>query len=438
MSNRLLCTTAIATLLLAGSVPLAPSFAQEADQDAVNQRIEKLEKELAELKAMVKDTADTAEHADMAAADAKKTAEQASGTAQSTEMKPVAYGAVASDTSWHLAGYATAGLVVTNSDESDSFLLGNFNPVFHFQYKDLILFEGELEFELEDGETNVELEYASMDLLLHDNLTLVIGKFLSPIGQFQERLHPAWINKAASRPAGFGHEQVEPGEEIGVQIRGGVPVGEGMKATYSLYIGNGPQVGEEGNVELEGFPEDNNNNKSFGGRIGFFPLPYLEVGGSFITAKVDGLEGTGELMPTRADFQLWGFDSAFTKGPWDVRFEFVKSTRDPFNSADDVGGTVEFFDKQSQKAWYAQAAYRLSDVTDNIHLQRMEPVFRYGQFRATNNEEFEEVTQNNYYIGLNYWLAPSFVVRGGYEIRDFTDSELSNEKLFQLQVSYGF
>ena len=73
----------------------------------------------------------------------------------------------APDIYFHVAGYADAGYATGNTS-NDSFTVGHFAPIFHFQYKDLILFEAELEFSLEqlaDGgtETEVGIEYLTLD-----------------------------------------------------------------------------------------------------------------------------------------------------------------------------------------------------------------------------------------------------------------------------------
>ena len=430
MRASALRTTALATVMIAAFAVTDAVWAQDDPQADLLKRIEMLENQLTDLKGLIQATSEKATQAE-------EKAVAAEAKAETVTIKPVAYQGKLPDTTWHLAGYAETGLNFSNGDESSTFVSGKFNPGFHFQYKDLFMFEAELEFETEDGETEVALEYSQIDIFLHDNATLVIGKYLSPIGQFQERLHPGWINRAGSAPAGFGHDGVQPISDVGIQLRGGVPLGA-MKATYVLAIGNGPRMGHEGGVALEGFGEDDNNNKSLGGRLAFFPMPQLELGGSYLTAKIDGLEGTGLLEPSRADFELWGLDGAYTKGPWDVRFEYLRSTRSELFSAHEEGEEVELLEKQTLKAWYAQAAYRLSSVSDNLHIGRLEPVVRYGQFRAEGNHELEEMTQDNFYVGLNYWMAPSFVLRGGYEVKDFRDPDAENDKIFQLEAVYGF
>jgi phosphate-selective porin len=365
------------------------------------------------------------------------------------------------DTSWHLAGYADTTFIATSAqgETNAEFSSARFNPVFHFQYKDLVLLEAELEVSIDnDGETEVELEYTQADIFLHDNATLVVGKFLSPVGQFQERLHPTWVNRLSNAPAGFGHDGVQPASELGAMLRGGVSVGSTI-VTYSVAVGNGPRVSHEGGVSFEAVAGDDNSNKAVSGRIGFLPLPYLEVGASFLVGDVTGVEVTAEenaddhggaeppliddmgLAPSTANVSLWGADAAYTRGPWDVRAEYLNSTRDAIATAYEGSIGVGLLPKLEMEAWYAQVAYRLSNITDNKTLQKFEPVVRYGEFRITGLDELaEEAAEERFSVGINYWLAPSIVARGVAEWRDFPDrpADASSETRYILQLAYGF
>ncbi|MCH8202868.1 MAG: hypothetical protein IH996_07160 [Proteobacteria bacterium] len=419
------------------ALPTDSAWPQEPTNKQLLERIETLESELRNLRDLLLTNMKTAEQAREKAAVAEVKAIEATKAAHELE-KQTAYPSIP-DTIWHLAGYASAGAEFRTKANEWDFGGVQFNPGFHFQYKDLIIFEAELEMEIEaDGETEFELEYSQFDILLHDYATLVVGKYLSPIGQFKERLHPSWINKFSNAPAGFGHDGAQPDSEVGVQLRGGIPIGERSTLTYVLALGNGPRMGHEGNAEFEGFGGDDNKNKAFGGRIAFLPMPYLEIGGSFWKGKLDGIEGPGELLPTSAYAKVWGVDGAFTRNAFDVRFEYLKNTRGPINSFDEDHGEVEMLEKLSLEAWYAQIAYRLPQFGNASFTEKLEPVFRYGEFRVKGSHHLEEQAHKRYNIGLNYWLAPSAVARVGLEIRRFFEEEIQNETLVQLQVAYGF
>jgi len=275
--------------LVAISVTTLIFAAVPASAQTDSSRIDELEKQATEL---VEQLAELRAELDKSRAEAKEQApaqvtaeEVASIRAESTSARQAAQRAEIAAKEWksaksvtHLAGYASADWV--NPENENSAFVANFNPVFHFQYDDKILWESELEFKIaEDGETVIGLEYSAIDVLLNDNFILIAGKFLSPLGNFRQNGHPSWINKLPSAPSGFGHDGAAPAAEVGVQLRGGMNFGEQSKFTYAGYVGNGPQVvaagGEIHAIESEGFVNDPDGEKVFGGRVSILPFPKL-------------------------------------------------------------------------------------------------------------------------------------------------------------------
>ena len=189
-SKKIFSAASLIVLVAALAVlPLGKAWSQEPSNEQLLGRIESLEAELRQLRDLLLANKEATEQAKELAVAAEAKALEAKKAVHEVEEQK-AYPSI-SDTIWHLAGYATAGAEFrTRADEWDFGGL-QFNPGFHFQYKDLVIFEAELEMEIEeDGETEFELEYSHFDILLHDYATLVVGKYLSPVGQFQERLHP--------------------------------------------------------------------------------------------------------------------------------------------------------------------------------------------------------------------------------------------------------
>ncbi|VAW00556.1 hypothetical protein MNBD_ALPHA01-856 [hydrothermal vent metagenome] len=340
---------------------------------------------------------------------------------------------------WHLAGYADVGFEAVSGDNRDSFVSGKFNPVFHFQYKDWLIFESELEIQTDaDGATSIEVEYSQLDFLLHDNMTLVVGKFLSPIGQFQERLHPSWINRSMNAPPGFGHGGVQPTSEVGAMLRGGVQVSEDFIFTYSTFVGNGPRFGhDEDELELEGTGRDNDSNKAFGGRLAFVHQSSFELGLSYMDAGINseaGILPDGDIeLARKGDYRLWGADVAYSRGPWDIRAEYLNARNSP------VGGTLAGgFDVTDWEAWYGQLAYRLSGISENPVVGKIEPVLRYGEFRVTVGDALQLSAEKRWNIGVNYWLAPTIVVKTGIEGRNYILTSRTDETRYKIQMAYGF
>ena len=127
-----------------------------------------------------------------------------------------------------LRGYAHSGLEIYK--ENASFVGGSFNPIFLWHQSDRLLFEAELEIELEDGGTKVGLEYANMSYMLNKRVILRFGMFLLPFGIFSERLHPRWINRLPSAPLGFlHHNKVGPASGLGIEVRGVLPLSDAKK-----------------------------------------------------------------------------------------------------------------------------------------------------------------------------------------------------------------
>lgn len=321
----------------------------------------------------------------------------------------------------HLAGYGAVGYTDTENGDG-TFDLATFNPIFHYQYKDLFLLEAELEIEVsDDGETETALEYGAIDWFLNDYAVLKAGKFLSPIGQFRQNLHPAWINKFASAPPGFGHDGAAPVSDLGVQVRGGVPVGDSMRVNYALYAGNGPTVELDGDeihgIEAEGSTGNDDGELVFGGRVGFLPMPTVEIGLSAARGDV-GPEGEETLL---RDYDVYGADFWWRPARgWDVRGEYVK-TEVGANAASAAPDNAEW------ETWYVQGAYRFLETN-------WEGVVRYGDFDSPHADDAQE----QWGLGVNYWFAPNVVAKLGYEFNDGLSGESADDDRLLVQFAYGF
>lgn len=333
----------------------------------------------------------------------------------------------------HLAGYGAATYTSGDEEDDDRFSQVLFAPIFHYQYDDLLLFEGELEFEIEDsGETEVALEYVTLDLLLNDYVALVGGKFLSPLGQFRQNLHPSWINKMPTAPVGFGHGGAAPLSDVGLQARGGFPVGGSVRANYAAFVANGPTVlldghGDELEIELEseGATSDADGNEVFGGRIGVLPLPALEVGFSGAFGKVGVAEGHDvtdliEGEPDR-DYTVLGADVVYQWKGLELRGEYIEQSVDSDSASEDVPGELEW------QAWYTQAAYRLPGTN-------WEGVFRYGDLDTPNDDD----NRSQWAVGVNYLFASNVQVKAAFESDDFDSGDREDDERVLLQMAYGF
>ncbi|MCH7924211.1 MAG: hypothetical protein IIC51_01620 [Planctomycetes bacterium] len=312
-------------------------------------------------------------------------------------------------------------------------------PTLLWQPTDQLLFEAEIAFGLTSDDTFVELDYAQASYLLNDYMTIAGGKFLIPFNTFWERWHPSWINKSVTIPLIYERGLIGP-TGLGVQVRGGFPVGK-TKFNYAVYYINGPDFentsfGTAGHLGFENF-RDNNNGKSFGGRIGFLPIPELELGYSFLTGRV----GDSGSRFSGVDTFIQGIDLSYArefeaiKGRLDLRAEaiWVDTDRAVFTGPFDP---FTFDNKRS--GWFVQAAYRptLSDfrLGDSIELKNTEFVLRYEQLResgpGTRGADHSRLT-----FGIDYWIRPNIVWKAGYSHDNVSGDK--DENGFFMQFAFG-
>jgi len=338
-----------------------------------------------------------------------------------------------SDSLVHLSGYADVNYIDSESADGQ-FAAGKFAPIFHYQFRDLVMLESELEIEVdEDGETEVKLEYLSIDAFINDYIALVAGKFLSPIGQFRQNLHPSWINKLASAPPGFGHDGAAPVADVGFQLRGGFPIGS-TRTNYALYVSNGPTLKAEledgefelDGVEAEGASSDADGDKVIGGRFGFHVIPHLEIGFSLASGKVTVNEvedGDSSLLSGEGarDYDVRGADFGYQIGNLNFRGEYVET---------EVGATsqgVAASEGATWETWYTQASYRRGQ-------SKLEYVARFSDFDSPHNSRDQE----QWALGINYLFTISAIVKLTYELNDGEQDSEADEDRLMLQLTYGF
>lgn len=331
------------------------------------------------------------------------------------------------DSQAHLAGYGSVTYTDTDSGGPNASFSGvQFSPIFHYQYKDLVMLESELEIEaLSNGETETKLEYLAIDLFLNDYVTLVAGKVLSPLGQFRQNLHPSWINKLASAPAGFGHDQAAPVAEVGLQLRGGVPVGM-ARMNYSVYTGNGPELEADGGeiemIESGGFTRDADNKKVIGGRVGFLPIPSLEIGLSAASGKAIVTTADVAIPATEPvhDYDATGADFTYVAGGFRVIGEAIqqKVGAASVSIAPDAG---------EWKAWYVQASQMIPRT-------KLEGVLRVGSYDTPHASQDQKQTA----VGVNYLFASHVMAKLTYEANEGQSGAATDSNRVLAQIAYGF
>ena len=328
-----------------------------------------------------------------------------------------------------------AGSYEWQRNENTSTFKATVAPILLYRVTDRVLFEVEPEFELsDDGETEVNLEYAQADIFLNRYATFVGGKWLLPFGEFIQQLHPAWINKLVTFPLPFREDEeggLLPFSDVGAQVRGGARLfgREGTNLDYTLFISNGPRF-ESADVgaRFETNNVDPNRGKGFGARLALLHAPAtgrfgnLKVGASTYDGKWDEDDDLW--------FTSWGIDAVYRLDELELRGEYLQTRREMPSG----------ITRDRREGWYVQGAYKLARLR-LPHVSRMELVARYSGLnqRAVTEDAAEEGLvphPRQVAVGLDYWLTPSVV--GKLEYDRELPRDAANDDVIRGQIAVGF
>jgi hypothetical protein len=340
-------------------------------------------------------------------------------------------------TKFHLAGWTDGTFTSRNGSVSN--FSATFNPIFLWELNPKLLFEGRLEIEPSGSGTNLQLEYAQLTYLLNDFIAFGAGEFLSPSNVFVERFEALWINKLPDRPLAV-YDGILPERSFGLQVRGGIPLGP-LRANYAFYVSNGPNLNafdaaRAGTLEFNNF-SDNNDDKAFGGRVGFLPLPGVEVGYGFETAK----PGTARSSFGQVRSFLQSVDlnitrnSDFLKGRIDLHAQYAWSEVDraTYDPTGDLGfGPLSF--ESRRDGGYAQIAYRPTMVPVDF-FRNLELILRWDHLsRAPSGLGAPQ--EERWTLGLDYWLWPNTALKVAYEWDNPAGQPNTNALFFQAVTGF--
>ena len=169
---------------------------------------------------------------------------------------------------------ATRYDLFTHQRGAGQFEFQEFTPFFLVQLNKRVLLSGELSF----SPSGVALGQAQADIFINDWLTMDIGYFLAPIGFWNERLDPEWINKLPDEPLVLRQVIPDGLTLTGLQFRGAKYLfGSPVKMEYSVFATNAmgvPGMGQRADWNdlggVIGSTASINNGMAYGGRFGFW------------------------------------------------------------------------------------------------------------------------------------------------------------------------
>jgi hypothetical protein len=331
------------------------------------------------------------------------------------------------------------------------FYFGEFSPDFFLKLNDWIFMESEIA--VGPGGA-VNATFAQADFIVNDWLTVIAGKFVAPIGWYNERMNNPWINKLPADAPGAAPLlwlQVLPAISLmGVQARGSFYLGNSpFKMEYSAYVSNGlnvtpaapgaPTIDELANLEgMTGTESNALGTFAFGGRIGlWYPEAGLEVG---LSGLINGPYVFGGFPDS---ISLFAVDFNYRKGNWDVRAEygFTYQQAGSFLPNDIVRQGV-----------FAQVAYRPYDAKTQF-FRNLEFVYRfcYVDFSGIDPTTLNlaasppiygtpldvPVRRFQHEVGINYYFYPRAVLKFGYQFNDEPGFEL-NDNHAMVEFAWGW
>jgi hypothetical protein len=358
------------------------------------------------------------------------------------------YGALAVGYSHIEGNAATAANGAGRPATPGGFYFGEFTPDFLLKLNDWIFLEAEIGIGA-DGSVAAG-SFAQADFFVNDWLTIIAGRFVTPIGFYNERLNNPWINKLPGDAPGSGPllwEQVLPTLScLGVEVTGAFYLCcSPFKLEYSAYISNGlnltpaaagaPTFSELANLEnMTDTFTIISNDRLIGGRLAlWWPEMGLEAG---ISGLYNGDYVAGGFEDS---ISLWALDFNYHKGNWDFRAEYGSSIQQ--------AGSFGFADIR-REGFYVQGAYRPRDAA-NWYLRNVELVYRYAYvtFPGINATSLDLTTfgtpmdvpvrrqQNEF--GVDYYLAPRCVLKFAYQINDEPHFHLHDNQ-FITELAWGW
>ncbi len=432
MKRNGLCAAVLLLTAVAAAEPAQnePNYVSRAEYNALKEELEAIKAQLAELKKNVEPQEKVEEKIVSLDKALQRVEEAAEGSALGT-------------TKMLIAGDAAAGFV--DAEDSSSTFAAEFNPMFLYQLNERLFFEGSLEVSIdgpdengENSDTDVELDSAYLSYFLNDYASVGAGKFTTPFTVYHRHFDPSWINKLPFDPLVYADGGIAPDSSVGVFAVGAVPVGSST-FNYATYLSNGPALITEdpedaGSLNFDDYT-DTNNNKALGFRLGYLPVPELEVGYSFECSR-----------PNPSNFQtvhsqLHGVDLNYVKdsdylkgrltmrGAW-VWSELSEATYDPTGA---LGFGPLRFDN-NRNGGYAEVAYRPTKSSDDW-VNNLEFAFRYDRLNVS-SEAPGGGDETRWIPGVAYWITPYTVLKTAYAFDEKDEGD--DNDIFAIQLATGF
>lgn len=233
------------------------------------------------------------------------------------------------------------------------------------EFEDVVTIESN---SISTGDATFSAERLYLDYLMTEWSTLRLGKFLTPVGYWNE-IHAAPLVWTTSRP--LVTEEPFAKHVTGAMLHGTIPVLD-LDLDYAIFA--------DDSRDIDPKPVEVNFNNAFGGRLRLFFSDYTSIGVSYVNFRTDQLKHN-------PDFNLIGLDLNFKHN----QFEFTSEL------------TYRFSDKSNeQKGLYLQAVAPLG-----------KGFFAVGRYEYFDDEQISPDTHLGI-TGLAYRPIPGLILKAEY------------------------
>jgi len=402
----------------------APRYVELRNElDALNAKLDSLELQIAEL------------------TEARARPEPAQ--AEPPAGKGVAGSAVAPDSvEYVLVGDANA--LCTDLRHVGSSYSLDYSPLFLVKATDRLLVEAGLDLSVskEPGKEHLTLDkglpHLNVSYAVSDYLLVGAGRFAAPFAIYRNHIDAPWVNKLPDDPLPFGDNGIAPGSVNGVFATGAFPVRR-MRFNYAVYAVTAPHLvttepAAAGSLRFDG--TNTFNFRAAGGRVGFQPVPELEVGYSLEGGKVspDGFHQKVRALLQAMDLN-YVRDFPSLRGKVTARTEWVwshvsRATYDPTGTL----GFGPLTSDNDRNGGYALLAYRPTH-SDNKVLKNLEFVLRYDRLSIPSKAPGGG-TEWRWTPGLDYWITPSTVLKAAYVFDHNTNGPDQSGLMIQFAIAF--
>ena len=445
-------------------------FAQSSESTDMKSKVDMLEKELSEIKGLLKQQVENDIRKDKEMAvlkeevqknEQKYAYEQASGETPTLPQRSAefadkklapAFGGVYTKPflrrfgrNTYFGGYMDLEYRATENNSENGFAQTRFIPFIYSDVSDRVKIAAEMEFEnggiseeTKGGEA--KLEFATVDFLITEGVNWRGGFVLSPLGKFN-LVHDAPLQDLTDRP--LVDRLIIPTTltDIGMGFFGSMYPSELSKLGYEVYVTNGVFHGldKDGTSHFganNGIREtrndqpydDYNESPAVVGRVNFSPFIGFELGGSAYTSRYD--ENNNNQMTISA------LDFAYQKGPFELvgegAYAFIETDKFARAALNEDGMHAGVAD--SMWGYYVEGRYHFMPAclkswapkffTDN---STFTGVLRWDQIETSEIDDSgrENWMRNRITPGLNYRYTEDTVFKLDYQI-NMEEKDMAN------------